>query len=156
MSVLDERLVHLRAAGLLRAVRGVVFGQLSIDRSEEDEFEDFLLDLVSDLNVPILTDFPAGHEVPNLTIPLGTEVELTAEETTGWITYREDALVAEGVAADARRDASERRETTEARRDTSDVRRSPADAGRGATAVGEQHVAANRESVSAAPLTSDV
>src|ERR671937_753922 len=82
MSVLDERLVHLRAAGLLRAIRGVVFGQLSIDRSEEDEFEDFLLDLVSDLNVPILTDFPAGHEVPNLTIPLGTEVELTAEETT--------------------------------------------------------------------------
>src|SRR5919197_980348 len=81
MSVLDERLVHLRAAGLVRAVRGVVFGQLSIDRSEEDEFEDFLLDLVSDLNVPILTDFPAGHEVPNLTLPLGTDVELVAEET---------------------------------------------------------------------------
>lgn len=92
MSVLDERLVHLRAAGLMRAVKGVVFGQLSIDRSEEDEFEDFLLDLVSDLNVPVLADFPAGHEVPNLTIPLGTDVELVAEENAGWITYREDAL----------------------------------------------------------------
>ena len=68
------------------------FGQLSIDRSEEDEFEDFLLDLVSDLDVPVLMDFPAGHEMPNLTIPIGTEVELVAEETTGWITYREDAL----------------------------------------------------------------
>jgi muramoyltetrapeptide carboxypeptidase len=92
MSVADERLVHLRAAGLLRDVRGVVFGQLSLDRSEEDEFEDFLLDLVSDLQVPIITDFPAGHEVPNLTLPIGTEVELVAEEQTGWITYREDAL----------------------------------------------------------------
>jgi len=92
MSVLDERLVHLRAAGLLRSVRGVVFGQLSIDRSEEDEFENFLLDLVADLGVPILTDFPAGHEVPNLTLPLGTEVELVAEETTGWLAYREEAL----------------------------------------------------------------
>ncbi|HEU4565107.1 MAG TPA: LD-carboxypeptidase, partial [Gemmatimonadaceae bacterium] len=51
MSVLDERLVHLRAAGLLRGVRGIVFGQLSIDRSEEDEFENFLLDLLSDLHV---------------------------------------------------------------------------------------------------------
>jgi muramoyltetrapeptide carboxypeptidase len=92
MSVLDERLVHLRAAGLLRAVRGVIIGKLSIDRSEEDEFENFLLDLLSDLDVPVLTDFPAGHEMPNLTIPIGTDVELVAEETAGWITYREDAL----------------------------------------------------------------
>ncbi|MGH7652202.1 MAG: S66 peptidase family protein [Gemmatimonadaceae bacterium] len=92
MSVADERLLHLRAAGLLRHVRGIVFGQLSLDRSEEDEFEDFLLDLVSDLDVPILMDFPAGHETPNLTLPLGTEMELVANGTTGWLAYREDAL----------------------------------------------------------------
>ena len=46
MSFVDERLVQLRAAGLLAKVRGIVFGQLSLDRSEEDEFEDFVLDLV--------------------------------------------------------------------------------------------------------------
>jgi muramoyltetrapeptide carboxypeptidase len=92
MSVCDERLLHLRAAGLLRHVRGIVFGQLSLDRSEEDEFEDFLLDLVSDLDVPILMDFPAGHEVPNLTLPLGTEMELVTDAATGWLSYREDAL----------------------------------------------------------------
>jgi len=92
MSVVDERLVHLRAAGLLRGVSGILFGQLSLDRSEEDEFEDFLLDLIADLEVPVLMDFPAGHENPNLTIPLGTEVELVVDETTGWIAYAEDAL----------------------------------------------------------------
>src|SRR5512146_2197771 len=54
MSVVDERLVHLRAAGLLQTVSGIVFGQLSLDRSEEDDFEDFLLDLISDLDVPVL------------------------------------------------------------------------------------------------------
>jgi muramoyltetrapeptide carboxypeptidase len=91
MSVVDERLVHLRAAGLLERVAGIVFGQLSLDRSEEDEFEDFLLDLISDLDVPVLMDFPAGHENPNLTIPFGTEVELVVEEQRGWIVYREDA-----------------------------------------------------------------
>jgi muramoyltetrapeptide carboxypeptidase len=94
MSVVDERLVHLRAAGLLEDVAGIVFGQLSLDRSEEDEFENFLLDLISDLDVPVLMDFPAGHENPNLTLPLGTEVELCVEETRGWITYHEDALEA--------------------------------------------------------------
>jgi muramoyltetrapeptide carboxypeptidase len=94
MSVVDEHLVHLRAAGLLEKVTGIVFGQLSLDRSEEDEFEDFLLDLISDLDVPVLMDFPAGHENPNLTIPFGTEVELVVEEQRGWITYAEDALIA--------------------------------------------------------------
>jgi muramoyltetrapeptide carboxypeptidase len=92
MSFVDERLVQLRAAGLLSKVRGIVFGHLSLDRSEEDEFEDFVLDLVSDLGVPVLMDFPAGHENPNLTLPIGTEVELVAEEATGWLVYREDAL----------------------------------------------------------------
>jgi muramoyltetrapeptide carboxypeptidase len=92
MSFVDERLVQLRAAGLLGKVKGIVFGHLSLDRSEEDEFEDFVLDLVADLGVPVLMDFPAGHDSPNLTLPMGTEVELVVEEATGWIIYREDAL----------------------------------------------------------------
>ncbi len=92
MSFVDERLVQLRAAGLLAKVRGIIFGHLSLDRSEEDEFEDFVLDLVADLGVPVLMDFPAGHDSPNLTLPIGTEVELVAEETSGWLVYREDAL----------------------------------------------------------------
>jgi muramoyltetrapeptide carboxypeptidase len=99
MSVADERLLHLRASGLLPRVRGIVFGHLSLDRSEEDEFEDFVLDLVSDLEVPVLMDFPAGHDIPNLTLPLGTDVELVVEEETGWIQYHEDALVASFGAA---------------------------------------------------------
>jgi len=92
MSFVDERLVHLRSAGLLRDVRGIVFGHLSLDRCEEDEFENFLLDLLWDFEGPILMDFPAGHEAPNLTLPLGTEVELFADDSTGWLAYREDAL----------------------------------------------------------------
>jgi hypothetical protein len=31
--------------------------------------------------------------MPNLTLPIGTEVELVAEGETGWLVYREDALV---------------------------------------------------------------
>jgi muramoyltetrapeptide carboxypeptidase len=92
MSFVDERLVQLRAAGLLSKVKGIIFGHLSLDRSEEDEFEDFVLDLIADLGVPVLMDFPAGHDSPNLTLPIGTEVELVAEEATGWLVYREDAL----------------------------------------------------------------
>ncbi|HJQ11929.1 MAG TPA: LD-carboxypeptidase [Gemmatimonadaceae bacterium] len=92
MSFVDERLVHLRSAGLLSGVKGIVFGHLSLDRCEEDEFEDFLLDLLYDFDGPILMDFPAGHEAPNLTLPLGTEMELVTNESTGSLSYHEDAL----------------------------------------------------------------
>jgi muramoyltetrapeptide carboxypeptidase len=110
MSFVDERLVQLRAAGLLGKVKGIVFGHLSLDRSEEDEFEDFVLDLVADLGVPVLMDFPAGHDNPNLTLPIGTEIELIAEESTGWLVYREDAL--EVPTAPRYADSSERNGTS--------------------------------------------
>ena len=47
---------------------------------------------IFDLGVPVLMDFPAGHDSPNLTLPIGTEVELVVEDATGWLVYREDAL----------------------------------------------------------------
>lgn len=92
MSFVDERLVHLKSAGLLEGIRGIVFGQLSLDRSEEDDFENFLVDLLSDYDIPVIMDFPAGHEVPNLTLPLGTIVNMGTDETTGWLEYAEPAL----------------------------------------------------------------
>jgi len=44
--------------------------------------------------------------VPNLTVPLGTEVELVAEDAGGWIAYREDALEEAPREAPAARDAA--------------------------------------------------
>lgn len=92
MSVADERLLHLRTSGLLRRVSGVVFGHLTLDRSEAIEFHDFLLDLVSDLGVPVLMNFPAGHKHPNVSLPLGTGMELVCERDAGWLRYDEPAL----------------------------------------------------------------
>jgi muramoyltetrapeptide carboxypeptidase len=92
MSVVDERLVHLRTSGLLSRVSGVVFGHLTLDRSEEIEFVDFLKDLVSDLGIPVLMNFPAGHKHPNVSLPLGTEMELVCDAESGWLRYNEPAL----------------------------------------------------------------
>lgn len=92
MSVADERLVHLRRSGVLDRVAGIVFGHFTLDRSETDEFQDFLVDLVADLGVPVLMNFPAGHKQPNLTLPLGTAMELVAEPESGWLRYAEPAL----------------------------------------------------------------
>ena len=106
MSYVDEKVVHLRNAGLLQGVRGIVFGKQTLDRSEEGEFDDFLLDLVADLGVPVVTEFPAGHEEPNLTLPFGTDVELVADDATGWLRYREEALAGRPAMAAPERPAA--------------------------------------------------
>lgn len=93
MSVVDERVIHIEAAGLLNSVKGIVIGQLSLDISEEPEFENFLVDLFSKVDVPILTSFPAGHDSPNMTLPLGAQVELVAMEGSGYLRYKESALM---------------------------------------------------------------
>ena len=92
MSVVDERLVHLRAAGLLGSV-----AESSSASSRSIARRRMSSRIFSSTSSPISTcpsswTFPAGHENPNLTIPFGTEVELVVDEQTGWITYREDAL----------------------------------------------------------------
>ena len=81
----DEALTH--EPGWIKTLAEANAGEAQIATTGDPE-----PDLLSDLDVPVLTDFPAGHEMPNLTIPIGTDVELVAEESTGWITYREDAL----------------------------------------------------------------
>jgi muramoyltetrapeptide carboxypeptidase len=92
MSVVDEKIIHFEAAGILKGVQGIVIGQLSLDISEFEEFENFLVELFAKFDVPILTSFPAGHDEPNFTLPFGTQVELVAAEGSGYIRYKESAL----------------------------------------------------------------
>lgn len=79
---LDRMLLHLELAGLLRGVRGLVFGQMPGCRQHPDqgyELEEMLRDWTSRLAVPVLFGFPSGHtesETPGLTLPLGVRARL--------------------------------------------------------------------------------
>ena len=85
---LDAMLTHLRNAGLLQRAAGRVFGEMT--RSEEHVEEsigarpwrEILIDRVSDLRIPAMLDFPFGHMRTMLTIPLGVNTELDADQGT--------------------------------------------------------------------------
>ncbi|MCT6632017.1 hypothetical protein N4E61_15160, partial [Staphylococcus aureus] len=44
---------------------------------------------VTERQIPVLYDFPAGHGNPQATIPLGVEVELVAAEKNPHLCFRE-------------------------------------------------------------------
>lgn len=76
---LDRMLTHLRLSGKLASIRGLVCGHLAPldqDRPELPPWPEQLVGALGSFGGPILAEFPAGHERPNWTLPLGVRVRL--------------------------------------------------------------------------------
>lgn len=92
----DRMLTHLRLAGVLDGVAGVLFGHSpTCERPRTDRPSLHLLEVLHDhlapLGVPVLYGFPCGHSRYRTTLPLGVQAELDA--TAGTLTILEAATV---------------------------------------------------------------
>ncbi len=83
----DRMLSTLKLAGKLDHLAGVILGSYS--RREDDAawdedwtMNDVLDDYFADLGVPVVVNFPAGHQPFNTTFPIGAEAELDASAGT--------------------------------------------------------------------------
>jgi muramoyltetrapeptide carboxypeptidase len=79
-------LIHLRFAGLLEGVRGIIFGDMEQCASPEEMplLEGAIQRALADFNGPIAIGLRCGHvNGPNLTLPLGVEVRLDAQDPAG-------------------------------------------------------------------------
>lgn len=81
----DAMLTHLRNAGVLQGAAGIVFGEMTGTDDRFDEkigagsWRDIVRDRVSDLEVPMVCDFPFGHMRTMLSLPLGVRARLDAD-----------------------------------------------------------------------------
>ncbi len=75
---IDRMLVQLKLAGVLADAVGVVLGHfVGPDGEDLGEAADRLvLETTADSPIPIISGFPHGHVLPNLTVPHGIPVEL--------------------------------------------------------------------------------
>jgi muramoyltetrapeptide carboxypeptidase len=96
---IDRMLTHLRLAGKLRGIRGLIWGECAGCRPREFQpgFEstfstgEVVQNILGSLDVPVLTGLVIGHTDDQMTLPLGVEAELDAE--AGTLTILESALV---------------------------------------------------------------
>jgi muramoyltetrapeptide carboxypeptidase len=75
----DRMLLHLRYAGLLENVTGMVFGDMRqcVAEWERELLEQAILHALRDFSGPIAIGLRSGHvDTPNVTIPLGVRVRL--------------------------------------------------------------------------------
>ncbi len=81
----DRMLVHLRHAGMLKNVTGIVFGDMGScgTADEQQAIEDSLLHALRDFAGPIAIGLHSGHvERGNITLPLGIQVRLVLEDAS--------------------------------------------------------------------------
>lgn len=79
----DRMLLHLRYAGMLEHVGGIVFGDMKQCVGPEDQplLEAAILHALRDFAGPIAIGLRSGHvDTPNITVPLGVRVRLDLRE----------------------------------------------------------------------------
>ncbi len=80
---IDRFLSQLRLAGKLDVLSGVVLGQFTDCVSPPEKpsltLAEIFADYLCNLGIPVLQNFPTGHAPDNVTLPLGVEVELDAD-----------------------------------------------------------------------------
>ncbi|MDE5101159.1 MAG: LD-carboxypeptidase, partial [Trichodesmium sp. St16_bin4-tuft] len=82
---IDRMLTQWRMAGLLEQVKGIALGRFSqcshgVVNHTEFTVEEVLRDRLVDLNIPIVSDLPFGHDSPNAALPVGIEANLDGDK----------------------------------------------------------------------------
>lgn len=84
----DAMLTHLRNAGVLNKVSGVVVGEMTRTDERIDKgiggppWREIVRERLGDLGIPVVMDFPFGHAPAMATLPLGVRARLDAEGGT--------------------------------------------------------------------------
>jgi muramoyltetrapeptide carboxypeptidase len=79
---IDRMLNHMKHAGKLDGVRGIVLGpMLDCDGGEGSRIlREIFLDALQDLDIPVVYGIEAGHGTENVVLPFGCRVRLLADE----------------------------------------------------------------------------
>ena len=83
----DRMLMHLKRAGKLSSLKGLILGGFTDMQDTERPFgqtvEEIIYDKVSEYSYPVCFDFPCGHQDVNYTLALGARHELVVDSGGG-------------------------------------------------------------------------
>ncbi|MEQ9237497.1 S66 peptidase family protein [Coleofasciculus sp. E2-BRE-01] len=83
---IDRLLTQWRMSGMLQKVKGIALGRFSRCHPPQNvpswTVEEVLRDRLTDLDIPIVSELPFGHDGVNATLPVGSWVELDGDQGT--------------------------------------------------------------------------
>ena len=94
---IDRMLMHLKLAGKLAGVRGIIFGEMLNCVQVQNQgytLEEVVMRVVGDLNVPVAYGMRSGHvSRGNITLPLGVATGLQVDGAGVKVEFLETATV---------------------------------------------------------------
>lgn len=88
---LDRMMVHLKRSGKLEGLAGIISGQFSAIKDNQNPFgnswQEIILDAVKDYSFPVCFNFEGGHENLNIPIILGMEAHLEVGKNQSVLNY---------------------------------------------------------------------
>jgi len=89
---LDRMMQNLKSGGKLEGLAGVVIGHLTHMQDNSTPFglsaKGVIHEKVHSLGIPVLFDFPAGHEKPNEPLLMGGQIEMEVNSRGGMVRMR--------------------------------------------------------------------
>lgn len=81
---IDRMLTQMKLAGIFDHLRGIIICQFSGDDPEVTmaTVERVILDYVKSSSVPVISNYPHGHTLPNMTLPVGLPVKFEVSESS--------------------------------------------------------------------------
>jgi muramoyltetrapeptide carboxypeptidase len=80
----ERMMLHLKRSGSLEDIKGLIIGEMLEMGDSKTPFgkttDEIVTDICSDLNIPIISNFPCGHGDFQATLPVSHEVEIHANE----------------------------------------------------------------------------
>ena len=92
----ERMLIHMKEAGMLDKIKGLIFGELKDIKDQEIAFErntdEIILDICGDLDIPILSNFPCGHGKFQSTLPISVNSEINTRNKEAPLTIIDTAV----------------------------------------------------------------
>jgi len=92
----ERMLLHLKSSGSLEHIKGLVIGEMLEMGDGKTPFgkttDEIVLDVCSDLEIPIISNFPCGHGDYQATLPISYAVEIHADEINPFILIPESPV----------------------------------------------------------------
>jgi len=92
----ERMMLHLKSSGSLEHIKGLVIGEMLEMGDGKTPFgkttDEIVLDVCSDLEIPIISNFPCGHGAYQATLPISYAVEIHADEINPFILIPESPV----------------------------------------------------------------